>query len=92
MGSDIITAVPDNYGGYTYISSGGQNLSGVTSMSEAENKVKQSQGGGDGGQQQQQQQQQQKFTDKLGNTHNSQAEADAAKKNIKTANSTAVIN
>ena len=78
VGSDIITAVPDGSGGYTYISSGGQNLSGVTSMSEATNKVKQNQGGGDGGSQQQQQQTKPKFYDSLGGEHDSQEAADAA--------------
>ena len=84
VGTDIITQTPDGKGGYTYISTGGQNMSGVTSMDQATTIVQNQQGGsqqgdqgGQGGKGEKKQ-----FFDEFGNSYTSQALADAANAEI----------
>jgi len=82
IGNSLVTGVPDGKGGYTFISSGGENTSG-TNLSTVEQTVLSQQGtGGDSGQQQQVYTPPPKFYDSLGNEHATQEDADAANAEI----------
>ena len=82
VGTDIITQTPDGKGGYTYTSTGDQNMSGVTSMDQATTIVQNQQGGSQQGGSQQGVVTPKQFLDEFGNSYTSQDLADAANAEI----------
>ena len=66
IGNSLVTGVPDGKGGYTFIYSGKENLSG-SNLSTVEQTVQSQQGTGDSGGQQGTGDSVEKFTDEFGN-------------------------
>jgi len=84
VGTTMVTGVPNTYGGYTFITSGPENIAGANTTQEVEAMVLQQQGGsqqgdqgGQGGKGEKKQ-----FFDEFGNSYTSQELADAANAEI----------
>jgi len=85
VGTTMVTGVPNTYGGYTFITSGPENIAGANTTQEVEAMVLQQQGGsqqGDQGGQGGKGKKKKQFFDEFGNSYTSQALADAANAEI----------